>query len=197
MRFQEHDIQIKEFPFRLAYAREFPAEEIPAYWASLWPSSLALAEHIMNAGNLEGRKVLEIGCGSGLAGIAAGQLGAEVTVSDVEPEALELAHQNWQLNDLVPAAVETLDWRAPTIDENFDLILGADILYSPPDFPDLVRSLTHLLDEEGSLIISEPGRPHARDFFARMLQAGYRVDTEHYPVSLHGDEFEISVSELR
>ncbi len=197
MEFAAQDIRIRDHAFRLAYANAFPSEAQPAYWASLWPSSLALAEHLLTTDPLNGKQVLEIGCGCGLAGIAAGRQGAEVTVTDLEPNALSLAADNWQRNDLAPLSLTPLDWLEPDIDTRFDLILGADILYHPPDFPDLVRSLNHLLEAGGSLIISEPGRPQARDFFSRMLQAGFRVDSAHYPVSLHGEEFEITVSEFQ
>lgn len=196
MEFAAQDLRIRDQTFRLAYAQAFPTAERPPYWASLWPSSLALAEHLLTTEPLQGKKVLEIGCGCGLAGIAAGRQGAEVTVTDLESKALSLAADNWQRNDLAPVSLSPLDWREPGIDTRFDLILGADILYNPPDFPDLVRSLNNLLDEGGSLLISEPGRPQARDFFSRMLQAGYRIETLHYPVSLHDEDFEISVSEL-
>ncbi|MDF3128516.1 methyltransferase domain-containing protein [Kiritimatiellaeota bacterium B1221] len=197
MQFEVNQIQINEHPIQLAYAKDVPVAEEPQYWASLWPASLSLAEHVLDGNTLEGKRVLELGCGCGLAGIAAGMQGAEVTVTDLEPEALNLAQENWALNDLNPAAIEPLNWCAPDTDAQFDLILGADILYSQQDFPDLVRSINSLLDMEGSLVISEPGRPHAHNFFARMMAAGFRSETEHYPVSLHGECFEIGVSVFR
>ncbi|WFB37741.1 50S ribosomal protein L11 methyltransferase [Kiritimatiellota bacterium B12222] len=197
LEFEEQNIQILDHTFRLAYAREFPTDNDPCYWASLWPSALALAEHVLIDKELAGKRVLEIGCGCGLAGIAAGKLGAEVTVTDLEPHALALAAENWQLNEISPAALHPLDWCEPTTHAQYDVVIGADILYSPSDFPDLVRNLNTLLDEEGSLIISEPGRPHAHNFFARMLEAGYKINTQHYPIFLHEEHFEISVSELR
>ena len=60
-----------------------------------------------------------------------------------------------------------------------------------------MRSLTALLREEGALWIAEPGRPQAHEFFGRMLRAGFRVDPDHHEVELHGERFEICVSELR
>lgn len=198
MQFFENDILIRNQTLRLAYATDFPATENPCYWASLWPAALALAEHIFdeNENKWQGRRVLEMGCGCGLAGIAAGLQGAEVTVTDLEPAALDLAADNWKKNGLQPAALEQMDWCAPAIDARYDLILGADILYHPPDFPDLIRSVHTLLDDPGTLLISEPGRPQTHEFYARMIQKGYRIDSTHHPVSLHGNRFEICVSEI-
>lgn len=196
MQFQKKHIRIRDRQFHLSYAREFPAADLPCFWASLWPSSLALAEHVLAGENLKDTQVLEIGCGCGLAGIAAGIQGGEVTVTDLEQDALKLAEENWKLNDLTPTAVKLMDWRKPETDSCYDLIVGADVLYNPKDFPDLIRSLKRLLKFGGSLVISEPGRPHARNFFARMLQAGFQIDTTHYPVVLHKNNYEISVSEI-
>jgi predicted nicotinamide N-methyase len=150
----------------------------------------------MDSADLAGKKVLELGCGCGLAGIAVGLQGAEVTVTDIEPDALVLAEENWKRNDLSPASVEELDWCRPTLQERFDYILAADVLYDPKFFPDLIRSSSDLLSEEGTLLLSEPGRPQAHAFFAGMLQKGYRSTSTHYSVNVHNENFEICVSEL-
>ena len=196
MQFTESHLHIEDHEFYLRYAEAFPVDGDPAYWASVWPSALALSQHLLAGESLEGKQVLEIGCGCGLAGIAAGHQEAEVTVTDVEPKALALAEENWQLNHLAPARVTPLDWCNPDLDMQFDVILAADILYHPKDFPELVRSVHTLLAPQGTLILSEPGRPHAHEFFARMLHKGYTIDPHHYPVDLHGESFEIGVSEI-
>jgi len=48
-------------------------------------------------GDLQGRRVLDPGCGNGVLGIAAGLLGAaDVVGVDVDPEAIEVARRNAQ-----------------------------------------------------------------------------------------------------
>ncbi|MGA0369935.1 MAG: class I SAM-dependent methyltransferase [Kiritimatiellia bacterium] len=197
MHFEPTQIPVGEETIHLRYAREVEIREKPAYWASLWPASLALAEHVLDGEALPGKQVLEIGCGCGLAGIAAGMQGAEVTVTDLEPEALKLAEENWRRNGLEPAALEPMNWNHPGTRSPFDLILAADVLYDPKEFPGLIQSIHLLLDAEGCLLLSEPGRPQARDFFAGVLQAGFQVESCHRVVSLHGEEYEITVSEIR
>src|SRR5437016_2208097 len=61
------------------------------YWAKLWPAAPLLAEAIVRAGWPRGTRVLELGCGSGLVGIAALACGLDVTFSDFVPLAVELA----------------------------------------------------------------------------------------------------------
>lgn len=197
MKFVEQNIQIRDQQLRLTYAKEVPVKKSPCYWATLWPSAWALAEHVIHTEDIQGKKVLELGCGCGLAGIAAGQKGADVTVTDTETEALKLAEKNWSRNNLSPASVEELDWCYPEIDDRFDYILAADVLYNPLDYSAITRSTAQLLDPKGTLLLSEPGRPRAGEFFAKMIHNGFRINTAHYQICLHGKDFDVGVSEFR
>lgn len=79
------------------------------YWASLWPSTHALAYHLLNsergAALVHGRRVLELGCGAAaLAGVAAALAGARhVTLADREPRALLCALHGAAANGLAVA----------------------------------------------------------------------------------------------
>src|SRR5215470_3089340 len=53
----------------------FDEEEFLPYWAELWPSGLALAQHVAMR-DLQGMRVLELGCGLGLPALAAALRGA-------------------------------------------------------------------------------------------------------------------------
>ena len=60
----------------------------------VWESGVALAEYMschMGAGELRGRRVLELGAGPGIAGIAAALCGARVTLTDRD---ISLLQQN-------------------------------------------------------------------------------------------------------
>ncbi len=79
-------------------------ERLP-YWADVWPSAQALAEFVCandlsDLTNLlrNGAHGVEIGCGLGVAGIAAGLLGTRVTFTDYLPDALSFAALNWIAN---------------------------------------------------------------------------------------------------
>lgn len=49
----------------------------------------------------KGKSVLDMGCGSGILSIAAAKLGAKnVTASDIEESAVEIAHENAELNEV-------------------------------------------------------------------------------------------------
>src|SRR5687768_17259142 len=97
------------------------------YWAELWDSALAVAEEVA-AMDVAGRDVLDLGCGMGLTGSVAAALGARVVFADLEPDALLFARLNsmpWRER----VRTRQLNWQTDRLDERFDLILGADILY--------------------------------------------------------------------
>jgi predicted nicotinamide N-methyase len=64
------------------------------YWAKLWPAAINLAAGVVRRPFPPGTRVLEIGCGSGLVGLAALASGCDVTFSDYVPKAVELALEN-------------------------------------------------------------------------------------------------------
>ena len=61
------------------------------YWAVLWPSAMALGKAVLGSEFPAGRRVLDLGCGLGLAGLAALNRGADVTFLDWEESAVRLA----------------------------------------------------------------------------------------------------------
>ncbi|MGB1697843.1 MAG: methyltransferase, partial [Thermoplasmatota archaeon] len=54
-----------------------------------------------------GVRVLEVGCGTGLVGLTAAKAGAEVTLTDANPFAVELARHNAKENEVRVEVVET------------------------------------------------------------------------------------------
>jgi len=61
----------------------------------------ALCLQWLEAAELEGRRVLDFGCGSGILALAALRLGAgEVMATDIDPQALEATRDNAERNDL-------------------------------------------------------------------------------------------------
>jgi predicted nicotinamide N-methyase len=79
------------------------------YWAKLWPAAPLLAASIARSGLAPGTPVLELGCGSGLVGIAALASGLKVTFSDYIPLAVELALENAARNRFHEARGIVLD----------------------------------------------------------------------------------------
>ncbi|MBH3310036.1 methyltransferase [Pseudomonas mosselii] len=119
--------------------REFSREETrrileePPYWSFCWASGLAMARYLAEHPQwVRGKRVLDFGAGSGIAGIAAARAGArEVVACDLDPLALDACRANAALNG------ETLNYSSDFFAEadRFDLILVADVLYDRANLP--------------------------------------------------------------
>jgi predicted nicotinamide N-methyase len=147
----------------------FDEEEFLPYWAELWPSGLALARHVAGL-DLDGWKVLELGCGLGLPALAAALRGAEVLATDWAEEAIELLQRNTERNGVFLRAAR-VRWSEPEPllrAAPWDLVLGADLLYEVRNLEQLAFLLPALC---GEVLLAEPGRPHAKEFLERFHAA--------------------------
>jgi predicted nicotinamide N-methyase len=88
--------------------RRFSPEEVrmilsdPPFWALCWASGQAMACHILqNPSLVKGKRVLDFGSGSGVAGLAAGMAGAlKVLACDLDDDALDATRANAVLNKI-------------------------------------------------------------------------------------------------
>ena len=86
----------------------------------------------------EGQSVLEIGTGSGLVSMYASLLTDDVTATDINYNALELAEKNFKLNNIGTIKLEFGDLFEPVKDKKFDVILF-NTPYLPTDSEDIIN----------------------------------------------------------
>ena len=86
----------------------------------------------------EGQSVLEIGTGSGLVSMYASLLSDDVTATDINYNALELAEKNFKLNNISNIKLEFGDMFEPIKDKKFDVILF-NTPYLPTDSDDIIN----------------------------------------------------------
>ena len=86
----------------------------------------------------EGQSVLEIGTGSGLVSMYASLLTDDVTATDINYNALELAEKNFKLNNIDTIKLEFGDMFKPVKDKKFDVILF-NTPYLPTDSDDIIN----------------------------------------------------------
>ena len=138
---------------------------IVPYWSVLWRSGVALARELDGTA-LDGRRVVELGCGLAAPSIAAARAGAVVLATDSAAEALALAERNATENG-VRLETDVVDWREPedlVRRGPFDLALAADVLYERASVAPLLSLLPRLAPEAW---VADPGRPAADAFLAR------------------------------
>jgi predicted nicotinamide N-methyase len=141
----------------------FEVEEFLPYWAELWPSGVALADHVATL-DVRGRRVLDLGAGLGLPSLAAALGGADVLATDWAEDAVALLRANAERNH-VRLRAELARWDDPErFGTRWDIVLAADVLYEQRNADQLLRLLPQLDARE--IVLADPGRPFAKDFFA-------------------------------
>lgn len=157
------------------------------YWAYLWPGAVLLSEVVAREPWHEGTRVLEIGCGLGLAGIVGLLQGLSVRFTDYDTTPLDFASRSTLANSIDPSRFSTarLDWREPP-DESYELILGADVLYEHRLVPLVAGLLARMLAPGGLAPIAGPYRV-AAEGFAKALE-GTGLSCEEVPVKAESDE---------
>ncbi|KAI0698884.1 putative methyltransferase-domain-containing protein [Cytidiella melzeri] len=135
-----------------------------------WPAGEVLSSYVARRPSLEGKSVLELGSGTGLVGLVAAKLGANVCITDQKP-LLQIMARNVELNDLENRVkVLELNWGEPLPEDipRLDLVLAADCVYFEPAFPLLVHTLHELASRDDSEILFcyKKRRKADRRFFA-------------------------------
>lgn len=148
----------------------------------IWDAGRALSRLLPTmSDSLRGKKVVELGSGTGIVGLTAATEGATVCLTDGAGSVLPNIEANIEANDLRHLTdVRCLQWgneeqiAAVSALGPFDMIIGSDLLYSPESFPELVDTLVALCTAERTeVLLAYPARFTEPIFFE---QAYVRFD---------------------
>ncbi|XDV52276.1 hypothetical protein PO909_021027 [Leuciscus waleckii] len=154
--------------------------------ASVWDSALHLCQFFEKESlDLSGKRIIELGAGTGLVGIVAARLGAQVTITDLSL-ALAQIESNVECNTplsgwpSVAPAVLPLSWGRDhdSFSSSWEFVLGADIVYMPETFPLLLDTLAHLSKDGAVVLLASPMRREhgAQDFYNTVLPQMFKVE---------------------
>jgi methyltransferase-like protein 23 len=153
------------------------------FGAVLWPAAIALA-HEVALRRLAGKRILELGAGTGLPGIVAASVGAQVVQTDRQRLALHLAEQNAERNGVATIEHRLADWTAWEDGDRYDLIIGSDILYAEELHPPLRQIFEANLAPGGTVLIADPFREVSMRLLERMEAEGWRVKMDKWTVGI-------------
>ena len=154
----------------------------------IWPSGHVLAE-LMSAFPLAGRRVLEVGCGIGLASLVCQARGAAVTATDIHPLVGPLLARNAAANGLAPIPYHRGDWGHdhPELGR-FDLLIGSDLLYEQTHPALLADFMARHAAPSAEVVLVDPGRGERGAFARAMAAHGFTGDALRAPLTLPGGE---------
>jgi 2-polyprenyl-3-methyl-5-hydroxy-6-metoxy-1,4-benzoquinol methylase len=145
-------------------------------FGQVWPAGRVLAQS-MSAFAVDGKRILELGCGLALSSLVLHRRGADVTASDHHPLApLFLAH-NAQLNGMTTPAYLDLPWALtqPRLGR-FDLIIGSDVLYERDHATLLAALVRRHARPTSEIVFTDPGRGNSGPFTTALALQGFVVD---------------------
>lgn len=139
----------------------------------VWASGKVLA-HLMFDYKITGKRILEVGCGIGLASLVLNHRSADITATDYHPEAEGFLRQNTRLNDDPEIPFVRTGWGdADSGLGEFDLIIGSDLLYESDQVGPLAAFIDQHAKHHCDVIIVDPGRPNRGRFSKKMVSLGY------------------------
>lgn len=149
----------------------------------LWPASFVLAT-IMEKRKLEQLKILEVGCGLALASIVLKIRGADITATDNNPAVKAFLAENIRINQCSEIPFKQAEWKDGDIssEEQYDLIIGSDILYERQHPGDLCNFINMNAKKNCEVIIIDPKRGNRNKFKKIMKENDFihREDDEVY-----------------
>lgn len=139
----------------------------------LWDSGRALAR-LMADYDTGVLRILEVGCGLGLATLLLSQRDADITATDVHPEAGTFLEANTLLNRGRPIPFVRTDWAADNDDlGTFDLVIGSDILYESYQIKTLAKFIGRHARPSSVVLLLDPQRGAAGRFGKHMQDEGF------------------------
>lgn len=139
----------------------------------IWDSGKILA-HLMSNFDIKDKRILEVGCGIGLASLVLNHRSADITATDYHPEAGRFLIENVRINndEIIPFIRAGWGDTQDSLGE-FDLIIGSDLLYER----DHVELLSGFIDRHTKasceVIIVDPGRGNHSNFSKKMVSLDF------------------------
>lgn len=160
----------------------------PSAWplfGQVWPSAQKLAD-LMQGWNLGASRILELGCGLGLASLVVHRRGGDITASDCHPLTESFLLANLALNQLPAMKYRTGNWTTPNPALGlFDLVIGSDVLYEPAQARQVSDFIERHTPRAAQVLIIDPDRGNRGPFKRCMDTLGFALTETRLIADLH------------
>lgn len=145
------------------------------FWIRLWEAAIVLSEFIAGLPHEPETTLLELGAGLGAPGLTAAAAGFAVTLSDYEELILDFERINAAASRLDNVRFSLLDWLDPPAMEQYDVIVGAEILFREAFFQPLLDVLRKALKPDGVVYLAHDIKRRSVEPFLKMAEKEYRI----------------------
>jgi len=145
--------------------------------------------------SVEGKKVLDVGCGGGILAEALNELGANVTGIDASENTIGVAksHSSSIGSDVIYIQNTIEEFISSHPNEKFDVITCLEMLEHVPSPNEIIKSCSNLLKDDGNIFFSTINR-NPRSYLFAVIGAEYILNL--LPKGTHDYEKFIKPSEL-
>ena len=170
---------------------EFP------FWLKIWEASVVLANFVSRIPKDDDKRWLEIGAGMGVSGIFAAAFGHRITITDNNQDAIKFAQANATLNGLENVEFALLDWTQPTVANQYDYIIGSEVIYKDDLFHPLMRLFKTSLSPQGTIFLAGDVRRRSPLKFFDMLRPDFEIGRSSHTLRTQDEAYVIALYRLR
>jgi len=128
-----------------------PSSDIGQINGQIWPAAAAFARYVtsntvFSERVLADRNIVELGAGTGVAGLAVARMGASCVTLTEHPEAMSILTENVSNAGIEGTTVMPLLWGEQT-DMRCELVLAADCCYDPSSLEAIAITIRQLLSD--------------------------------------------------
>lgn len=177
--------------------REELLEDLCPYFGTIWPSARALSSFMAQIPELKNLRILEVGCGLALPSLLCAKRGAQVVATDFHPDVPFFLELNAKENQISGLEYIKVNWQLefPGLGK-FDWIIGSDVLYESKHSLILADAVSHYLNSNGKIVITDPARPYLQSFVDAMKAKGFDCISSVVTAPDHPKPKEIFVTEF-
>lgn len=178
LKIKEHKLQLlKITDLEQILEGKDPLKDVSTFpfWIRLWEAAIVLSEFVAGLPCEKGASLLELGAGLGAPGLTAAAAGFEVTLSDYEELILDFERINAAASHLNTVRFAMLDWLNPPEMEQYDIIIGAEILFREEFFQPLLNVLRRTLKPNGVVYLAHDVKRRSLEPFLKLAEKEYRI----------------------
>lgn len=200
---ETHDLMIRgrRFSYFLPCAIESfidlnsPLNDFPL-WAKVWPSSMVLADVMAVQATESEKRILEIGSGIGIVGIAASAFGHNMTITEYNTDAMEFARANAFINGCSGTTIVSMNWNKPQTTLRYDQVIGSEVIFREQDFVPIQKLFQSVLKPDGEIILVSEIRKPVLEFYQKMKDL-YELKVQQKVLRAEDEEIRIILCRMK